>query len=75
MRNAGDFGRGRVCGCVRIALQLFVRCVFALKRKVKSAESTDSEAQIGRLKARRWNRESKMAKVKRKSSARNALEA
>ena len=60
---------------MRIALQLFVRCVYALKRKVKSAESADSEAKVGRLKARRWNRESKMAKVRRKSSARDALEA
>ena len=30
VRDASDFVRGRADGCVRIALQLFVRCVYAL---------------------------------------------
>ena len=30
VRGASDFGRGRADGCARIALQLFVRCVYAL---------------------------------------------
>jgi len=30
VRGASDFGRGRANGCARIALQLFVRCVYAL---------------------------------------------
>jgi hypothetical protein len=75
VRNAGDFGRGRACGCVRIALQLFVRCVYALERKVKVLKARIRKRKVGRLKARRWKHESKMAKVRRKSSARDALEA
>ena len=66
MRDASDFGRGRAYGCVRIALQLFVRCVYALKREVEVLKARIWMRKVGRLKARRWKRESKMAKVRKK---------
>ena len=75
MRNAGDFGRGRACGCVRSALQLFARCVYALKRKAERLKARIWKRKVEMLKAQRWKREPKMANMKRKSSARNALEA
>ena len=36
VRDASDFGRGRAYGCVRIALQLFVRCVYALVSRLRT---------------------------------------